>query len=272
MLLARWIGPDRPLWTLPGGGLDFGEHPQIGALRELTEETGYIGEIDALLGVDVDHFVGTTGVDWHSIRIIYRARIVGGGLAYERNGTTDLAAWVRPEELDALDAVPLVAAGRSVSSLPGRPVTPVAPLAMPSSRLPRAARVAAYAVLRDVDGRVLLVHAGPGTTWAGSWILPGGGAEHGDDVAATVVRECAEETGLQVEVETVAAVMSDVVDSVPREQHLWTVRLICEARIVGGSLRAEVDGSSDEARWFAADELAQTPLVPFVRELFTSLR
>ena len=27
-------------WTLPGGGLNFGEDPADGALRELTEETG----------------------------------------------------------------------------------------------------------------------------------------------------------------------------------------------------------------------------------------
>src|SRR6187401_2574765 len=114
MLLARWIGPDQPLWTLPGGGLDFGEHPQLGAMRELAEETGYVGEIDALLGVDVDHFTARTGVDWHSVRIIYRARVVGGDLTYEREGTTDLAAWMAPDEVDGVAAVPLVAAGRSV--------------------------------------------------------------------------------------------------------------------------------------------------------------
>ena len=201
MLLARWLGPDRPQWTLPGGGLDFGEHPQAGALRELAEETGYTGEIDALLGVDVDHFTGRTGIDWHSVRIIYRARVVGGGLTYERDGTTDLAAWIPPHELNALDAVTLVAVGRSVSTIKGEPVAPVEPAAVPDSALPRAARVAAYALLHDADSRVLLVHATPGATWAGHWMLPGGGAEHGEPVAATVTREVVEETGLEVEVD-----------------------------------------------------------------------
>ena len=28
-------------WTLPGGGVEFGEHPEVTALRELEEETGY---------------------------------------------------------------------------------------------------------------------------------------------------------------------------------------------------------------------------------------
>ena len=39
-------------WTLPGGGIDFGEHPEAGALRELHEETGLIGRIVELLAVD----------------------------------------------------------------------------------------------------------------------------------------------------------------------------------------------------------------------------
>ena len=270
LLLARWIGPTRPLWTLPGGGLNFGEHPQLGALRELTEETGYVGEIEALLGVDVDHFLAPTGIDWHSVRIIYRVKIIGGELTYEQDGSTDLAAWLPPDEVDVLDAVPLVAAGRSVAIIDGWPVGLVEAHPPAASEFPRAARLAAYALLRDRGGRVLLVHGAPGDMWSGRWLFPGGGAEHGEDVAATVVREVAEETGLDVAVEAVLAATSDVVDSVPTQQQLWTVRLICTARLVGGSLRPEVDGSSDEARWFTRDELDRVPLVPFVREVLAA--
>jgi ADP-ribose pyrophosphatase YjhB (NUDIX family) len=255
---------------LPGGGLDFGEHPQVGALRELTEETGYLGEIDALLGVDVEHFVGVTGVDWHAVRIIYRARVVGGELTHEHAGTTDQAAWVSRDGVPDLDAVPLVAAGRSLAELPGWPVGPAARVPVPTSALPRAARVAAYALLRDEADRVLLVRAGPGTTWAGRWILPGGGAEHGEDVVATVVREVAEETGLTVTVQPVVAVASDVVESLPRQEQLWTVRLVCAGNVVAGTLRPEVDGSSDDVRWFTVEELAKVPVVPFVREVLAA--
>ena len=34
-------------WTLPGGGVEFGEHPEHAAIRELTEETGLTGRITA---------------------------------------------------------------------------------------------------------------------------------------------------------------------------------------------------------------------------------
>src|SRR6185503_9521956 len=33
------------LWTLPGGGLEFGEHPEVAAVREVEEETGYLALI-----------------------------------------------------------------------------------------------------------------------------------------------------------------------------------------------------------------------------------
>lgn len=29
-------------WTLPGGGVDFGEDPHDGVIREVDEETGYV--------------------------------------------------------------------------------------------------------------------------------------------------------------------------------------------------------------------------------------
>ena len=45
ILLCR-IAPGYPaagLWTLPGGGVDHGEHPDDAVLRELHEETGLSG-------------------------------------------------------------------------------------------------------------------------------------------------------------------------------------------------------------------------------------
>ena len=53
ILLARLsaIEVDVGAWTLPGGGVDFGEHPDAAAIRELEEETGLDGEIEAIAGV-----------------------------------------------------------------------------------------------------------------------------------------------------------------------------------------------------------------------------
>jgi 8-oxo-dGTP diphosphatase len=87
------------VWTLPGGGLDFGEPPEVAVLRELTEETGYIGELERLIGVSDRVFRNVDGADRvHAIRILYRVRIVGGELRDEPDGSTDTCRWIKPRE------------------------------------------------------------------------------------------------------------------------------------------------------------------------------
>ena len=98
-------------WTLPGGGIDFGEHPEAGALRELTEETGLDGRILELLAVDsITRLLGDEPEqgEYHSVRIVYRTAILGGTLRSELDGSTDRAAWFTRGEAASL---PLVGMG-----------------------------------------------------------------------------------------------------------------------------------------------------------------
>ena len=92
------------IWTLPGGGLDFGEPPEVAVLRELTEESGYQGEVVGL--ADVTDRVLTDsegGGRMHAIRIVYRVRVTGGELRDEIDGSTDTCGWFTHDEAARLN-------------------------------------------------------------------------------------------------------------------------------------------------------------------------
>lgn len=116
ILLARWVdraGAKR--WTLPGGGMDHGEEPVDTVVREVEEETGYLTEPVALLGIDSIRRgwlrrLGDPG-DFQGLRIIYESRVTGGSLRNETNGSTDLAAWHPLASVADLTRVELVDIG-----------------------------------------------------------------------------------------------------------------------------------------------------------------
>ncbi|HWG98393.1 MAG TPA: NUDIX domain-containing protein [Pilimelia sp.] len=111
LLLTR-IAPGYPgagLWHLPGGGTDYGEQPGVALLRELTEETGQVGRIVALLGVASHRDAASLGpegypIDWHGVRVFYRVLVdrPGPPIVADVGGSTCEARWFRPDELAAL--------------------------------------------------------------------------------------------------------------------------------------------------------------------------
>lgn len=88
------------LWQLPGGGLEPGETPSAGVVREITEETAQHVQIVRLIDVQSDHWVGRspTGVleDFQALRIIYTAVCHDPTQpeVLDVGGTTMSASWV----------------------------------------------------------------------------------------------------------------------------------------------------------------------------------
>ncbi|MCF1597960.1 NUDIX hydrolase [Streptomyces muensis] len=117
LLLARSPAPGGGFeWVLPGGGMEHGEDPYDTVVREVEEETGYLVEPTGLLGIDSSHRTFPTGrlgrpVDHHGVRLVYEARITGGDLRHETNGSTDMAAWHPLAEVTALTRVSMVDKG-----------------------------------------------------------------------------------------------------------------------------------------------------------------
>jgi 8-oxo-dGTP pyrophosphatase MutT (NUDIX family) len=97
---------ENEMWMLPGGGLEFGEDPASGVLRELEEETGLTGRVDSLLGAISTTFEAPTwadGDDVHNVSLIYLVSGTTGMLRDEVDGSTEACAWVSIDEAELLE-------------------------------------------------------------------------------------------------------------------------------------------------------------------------
>jgi ADP-ribose pyrophosphatase YjhB (NUDIX family) len=90
-------GAEAGRWTLPGGGLEFGERPRDAVVRELREETGLDVAVGDLLDGDAElHRDLRAGRRWeaHAVRFLYAVTVLGGTLGVvEIDGSTDDARW-----------------------------------------------------------------------------------------------------------------------------------------------------------------------------------
>jgi ADP-ribose pyrophosphatase YjhB (NUDIX family) len=98
---------DSGLWTLPGGGGEFGESPEETCHRELMEETGLTAILEPFPFVHSRLFENDDS-RVQSVRFFYRASVTGGTLRNESDGSTDLAAWVKIAEIPNLRRADIV--------------------------------------------------------------------------------------------------------------------------------------------------------------------
>jgi 8-oxo-dGTP pyrophosphatase MutT (NUDIX family) len=114
ILLTRFHLPGHPdtgQWTMPGGGMEWGEHPLETATRELEEETGLTADLGAVVTIYSRWFTAeesARGVAGHVIGIVYEGAGPRGELRDDFSDTTDAAGWFTLDEARALPHVGLV--------------------------------------------------------------------------------------------------------------------------------------------------------------------
>jgi 8-oxo-dGTP diphosphatase len=99
------------------------------------------------------------------------------------------------------------------------------------------------------DGRLLLVRRGRGPA-QGKWSVPGGRVERGETVGEAVVRELAEETGM----EGLCGPLLGWVERIDDEHHFVILDFVVEV-IDGGEPVAGDDAA--EAAWVPLEEVAE---------------
>ena len=105
VLLARCGSPNRPVWTLPGGAVEFGEEPPDAVRREVLVGTGLVVQLAQVIGIDSMHSSTPVSArrrvqhETHGVRIVYAGRVVGGLAPLIGARADERFAWVMADEL-----------------------------------------------------------------------------------------------------------------------------------------------------------------------------
>jgi 8-oxo-dGTP diphosphatase len=229
---------------LPGGVVEIGEHPREALVRGFSAETGLDPEIIAL-GDVVAHFTVEGDEVVHTDRVLYQVKVTGGT---PLNGLT----WA--------DALPKTN-GHHPGAEPRR-----------DRHVTSTQRFAAYGITTDPAGRLLLTRIAPPYPGAGTWHLPGGGTDFGEQPATGLLRELIEETGQRGRVMGLRTVTHyHAPRALGPEGHPidWhTVRALYRVIVDEPDTPRVVEaagGSTAEARWVNATELRELPLNGFAK-------
>jgi len=102
--------PEGGKWTLPGGGVDHGEHPDDAVVREVAEETGLVARVGPVASIEsgfIPRPVSRPG-PLHWVAILYHVDVEPGELRQEIGGSTEVCAWFPQDEVASLPRVSLV--------------------------------------------------------------------------------------------------------------------------------------------------------------------
>jgi 8-oxo-dGTP diphosphatase len=255
-------------WTLPGGGVEQGEHPDDAVVREFAEETGLSVRIDTLRTVTADVVRLPTGPLEHTDRLVYDVSVIGGSLRAETGGTTDRVEWIPSRELAGLSLMPFTAHALGLSDPPPSATSSDELLARPE----RVQRFGAYAAATDPDRRILLTQISEGYGGAGLWHVPGGGTDHGETPEQALHRELYEETSQRGRVTGLLGVSHryDPAALGPEKRPIdWhTIRVLFRVEIdvpTDAVITEDAGGSTSQAGWFTRDEIDKLELTELAR-------
>lgn len=100
LLVRRAIDPWRGRWDIPGGFCEVDEHPEVTAVREVREETGFEVGITGFLGMWIDAYPPAEV----TLNIYFHATVIGGGPNPDDAEVTELG-WFEPVDLPSAETI-----------------------------------------------------------------------------------------------------------------------------------------------------------------------
>ncbi|MFE2961837.1 NUDIX hydrolase [Nocardia tengchongensis] len=131
----------------------------------------------------------------------------------------------------------------------------------PSAPTPNSIKVAVSAIVRDDQGRILMIHRTDNNLYS----IPGGGLEAGETISEAVVREVKEETGIDVRVLDMVGVFSNPEHVIAYDdgevRQEFSICFI--AQPTGGEPRTSTE--SKDVRWVPVEQLPGLDIHPSIK-------
>jgi len=272
---------DNHTWGPPGGGVEPGEEPAVAVIREVEEETGLIVVPERLVGIygGSDMLFSYPNGDRTAITsVTFACRVVGGALRLDDDESLDLrwfafdelpesiAPWIRQRIVHAFTlrepyfyrpSRNLIVDSPYSAELQRTSLTKVSASSYVQSMRARIGTetlvlVGTAAVICNEQGEILMQLRRD----TGTWGLPGGFLEPGEEASIAVVREALEETGMIVEPTRLVGVYGGprMVYAYPNGDMVADTAIVFACQVVTGAKRVADDESLD-LRWFLPDSL-----------------
>ncbi|WP_203915880.1 NUDIX hydrolase [Rugosimonospora africana] len=258
-------------WHLPGGVIEHGERPADAVVRTYREQTGLDVKVLTVRNVRADVVRrAAAGVAVHTDRVIYAVTVAGSTLRNGGAAPAPPAEWVGPERLGERPLAPYVAEGLALPVTESEILVEAEPDIDPARRTVQ--RFAAYGLVTDPADRLLLCRIAPGYPGAGTWHLPGGGTDFGEQATAGLLRELAEEAdqkGRVIRLLDVSDFRNPAAMGPEGYPMDWqTVRVLYRVEVdepVTPRVTEAAGGSTADAAWFRRAELHRLRLNQFAR-------
>ena len=131
----------------------------------------------------------------------------------------------------------------------------------PDAPKPTSRKPSASVIVRDSAGDLLLLHRPD----SGRWTIPTGGLKKNETMTQCAIRECREETGLDIEITSLVGVFSDPghVIAYADGEVRQPVNACFAGQVIGGKLTTTDEAS--EVAWVPPAELDRYDIHPSIR-------